>query len=159
MADFMTSTLKHIARKQQQNRLDQLAQMQLPLVPQGGWIYFVRQTLGMTGEQLGKRLGGISKASISQKQKAELDGSITLKSLQEVADAMECDLVYALVPRQPVEQILGKQAKKRAEAIVKNASTHMLLENQGLAEQTLKARVETLQKELVETMAKGLWDE
>ena len=51
----MRNKLKNIARKQQQSHLDQLAQSQQVPVPKGGWIRYVRQALGITGEQLGKR--------------------------------------------------------------------------------------------------------
>ena len=72
---------------------------------------------------------------------------------------MNCHLVYALVPKQSIEHTINEQAEKYATTIVNNAATHMSLENQGLGKQQLKTRIAELQKELIETMPRDLWDE
>ena len=127
--------------------------------PKGGWIRFVRESLGMTGSQLGRRLGGITKESISQKERAELDGAITLRALEEAAEAMGCRLVYALVPEDTIDQIISRQADKYARAIVKKASVHMSLEDQALGRGKLDERIETLRNELIMTVPKDLWND
>lgn len=66
--------------------------------PEHGWIRFARKMQGLTGSQLGERLG-VSRASISQKEKAELDGGITLRAMQELAEAMDCEFVYEIRPK------------------------------------------------------------
>jgi transcriptional regulator with XRE-family HTH domain len=66
--------------------------------PKRGWIYAIRETLGVSTGELGRRLG-TSRQLPLQFEKAEADDSITLKSLRRVGKALDCELVYALVPR------------------------------------------------------------
>ena len=155
----MSAKIKAVARQQSRDRLNKMTQVDQLQRPKGGWIHYVRQALGMTGSQLGKRLGGISKESISQKEKAEVENSITLKALQEAAEAMGCKLVYAIVPEGTIDEVISRQAGKQAHAIVKNASIHMSLENQSLSREKLEERIKALQKELVETVPKELWND
>ncbi len=155
----MNAKIKAVARQQNRNKLNKMAKTAQFQQPDGGWIRYIRQALGMTGSQLGRRLGGISKESISQKEKAELDKSITMKALHEAAEAMGCKLVYAIVPKQSIESVIGRQAEKRANEIVKNAAIHMSLEDQSIGDEKLHKRIKDLQKEMLETTPKDLWDE
>ena len=66
--------------------------------PDRGWIHAVREAMGVSTGELGRILG-VSRQLPLQFEKAEADDSITLKSLRRVADALDCDLVYALTPR------------------------------------------------------------
>ena len=156
----MNTKVKAISRKQSRERLNKMVQnvdyFQRPKV---GWIRFVREALGMTGSQLGKRLGGITKESISQKEKAELDNSITLKALQETAEAMGCKLVYAIVPEANIDQVISRQADRHARAIVKKASIHMSLEDQAVSRKKLEERIKFLRDELITTVPRDLWND
>jgi predicted DNA-binding mobile mystery protein A len=62
------------------------------LRPEKGWIKAVREALGMTTAQLGKRLG-VSQQRAAMVEKAEVDGSITLKSLEQAAQTLGCRVV------------------------------------------------------------------
>ena len=66
--------------------------------PEKGWIRAVRSAMGVSTGDLGRILG-VSRQLPLQFEKAEADDSITLKSLRRVANALDCDLVYALTPR------------------------------------------------------------
>jgi transcriptional regulator with XRE-family HTH domain len=66
--------------------------------PERGWIRAMRQSAGISAGELGRILG-VSRQLPLQFEKAEADDSITLKSLRMVANALGCDLVYALAPR------------------------------------------------------------
>ncbi len=150
--------MKNIIQRQRKARIDVIAQ-QTPLeTPNGGWIKCIRQTLGMTGLQLGSRMG-ISKASISLKEKAEREGAITLNALQQAASIMGCKLVYAIVPEHSIDAIIEKQAQFKAQSIVSTAATHMALEDQSLSQQQDIERVQTLQHDFIKNMPKELWDE
>ena len=156
----MSTKLKALSRKRSRERLNKMTSYADNLQrPKGGWIRFVRESLGMTGSQLGKRLGGITKESISQKEKAELDNSITLKALEEAAEAMGCKLVYAIVPEDTIDQVISRQADKHARAIVKKASIHMSLEDQALSQSKLDERIMALRNELIMTVPKDLWND
>src|SRR4030042_1180750 len=84
-----------------QLRLAQEAMRKSPR-PRGGWIRSLRQALRMSGEQLGKRLG-VSRQRVAQIEKDELLGNLTLKSMSQVAEAMDCSFVYWIVPKNNLE--------------------------------------------------------
>ncbi|MCZ8203404.1 helix-turn-helix domain-containing protein [Gemmatimonas sp.] len=67
-------------------------------VPDGGWIASIRDALGMTGEQLGRRLG-ITRSSVRALELRERDGGATLEALRATAAVLGCDFVYALIPK------------------------------------------------------------
>ncbi|MBT3204028.1 MAG: mobile mystery protein A [Gammaproteobacteria bacterium] len=127
-------------------------------VPKEGWLRTVRKALNMSGVQLARRLR-VTKASVSNAEKAELEGRITIKKMEHMAEGMGCKFVYFIVPEKPVNEILLEQAKKKAEAIVAQASNQMALEDQTLSNERLKFEVERLQYELLREMPSDLWDD
>jgi predicted DNA-binding mobile mystery protein A len=99
--------------------------------PNQGWIRAIRQALGMTAEQLGRRLG-VTQATLSGLEASEINGSIRLATLRKAAEAMNCTLVYALVPNTSLEEIVQEQARKVAAEQLQPVEHTMLLENQSL---------------------------
>ena len=100
-------------------------------VPVKGWIRAIRESLGMTTLQLAARLG-ISRSSVTDLENAEARGAIQLSSLKRVAEAMNCTLVYAIVPNDTLEEFLQRQARKIAREHLKPVEQTMMLENQSL---------------------------
>lgn len=83
--------------------LDELVAKIKPLAsewpaPDGGWIASVRDALGMSGDQLGARLG-ITRSSVRALELRERDGGATLEALRAAAAVLGCDVVYALIPK------------------------------------------------------------
>ena len=58
----------------------------------------IRQALGMSARTLGNRIG-VSQSQVSKLGNSELDKAITLRSLERVAEGLNCELVYFLVPK------------------------------------------------------------
>ena len=87
-----------LARKQLDKRLNPLRNSQAFARPPRGWLKAVREALGLTSAQLGKRMG-VSQPRILEIEKSEKSGSITLDTLERAANEMDCKLVYALVPK------------------------------------------------------------
>lgn len=79
--------------------------------PRHGWVRTIRKALGMTGLQLAKRLG-VNRSRVVKIEEAELQDALTLCSLRNVANALNCELVYALVPKDSLQAIIKNQAKK-----------------------------------------------
>jgi predicted DNA-binding mobile mystery protein A len=98
-------------------------------VPKDGWIRSIRQSLGMSAMDLGNRLG-IARQSILALEKSELEGRIQIDSLKKVAEAMDCTLVYALVPKSSLEDFVQKQIQKIAKENLIKVSHSMKLEDQ-----------------------------
>jgi predicted DNA-binding mobile mystery protein A len=99
-------------------------------VPVKGWIRAIRESLGMTTTQLAARMG-LAQSSIIDLEKAEARAAIQLSSLKRAAEAMNCTLVYAFVPNEPLESFLQKQARRVAREHLKPVEQTMLLENQS----------------------------
>src|SRR5450432_871395 len=78
--------------------------------PVRGWIKAVREALGMTTAQLAKRLG-IKQPTVVALEQSEAKGSIELATLRRVAEALDCTLVYAFVPKKPLEAIVRDRAR------------------------------------------------
>jgi predicted DNA-binding mobile mystery protein A len=75
----------------------------------------MRDALGMSGYQLARRMG-FSPTRVRQFEAEEVDGSIRLGILRRAAEAMNCTLVYALSPNEPLEDIVFRQAYLKAAA-------------------------------------------
>jgi predicted DNA-binding mobile mystery protein A len=71
----------------------------LPRRPPQGWIKTIRMALGMTSGVLAQRVGDVSDSAIRKLELAEAEDAITLASLRRVAEALDCELQYALIPR------------------------------------------------------------
>src|SRR5262245_49379213 len=81
--------------------------------PPRGWIRAIRESLQMSSTDLAARLG-TSKQAVSQMERSEADGSIRLETLRRAAEALNCRLVYALVPAESLEQIVDRRAHELA---------------------------------------------
>lgn len=125
--------------------------------PRKGWIRAVRDALGMSGQQLGKRLG-VSKMRVAALEQAEASGATTLKTLRRAAEAMDCVLVYALVPKTSLKDTLHKQARRKAAHDMARASRSMALEDQALARDETDKAGDTAAAALLDKMPKTLWD-
>lgn len=126
--------------------------------PPEGWVRTVRKALGMSGAQLARRLG-TTRAFVSQIEKNELNGCITVKSLQQMAEAMGCRFVYAIIPeKNTIEDFISLRAKDKARNLVETTGQHMALEEQALSTQQMQYEIERLQKQMLSEMPRDLWD-
>jgi predicted DNA-binding mobile mystery protein A len=99
--------------------------------PQRGWLRAIREALGLTLESVGKQLGQ-SRRRIQEFEEAEATDRITLRSLRRVAAAMDCDLVYAIVPKSgTVTELAERRARAQATEDVRDVEHTMALENQA----------------------------
>ena len=150
--------MKQIIREQYQSKLNQLIDINKIIRPKEGWVRSLRKALGMSSPQLAKRLG-ISKSQASQMERMEAEDRITLKQLRRVADSLDCDLIYALVPRKPVEMMLRDRARQKAQKLVAKTDVQMKLEAQQLSNEQLEAQVEMETERLLKEMPRNLWED
>jgi predicted DNA-binding mobile mystery protein A len=111
----------------------------------------------MTAAQLAERLG-VHKSRIGRIEKDETRQAVTLKTLQEVANCLECDLVYALVPRKSIHEILKQQAYFVAQTRLKLVQHTMTLENQALTPHQFTMILEQEVDTLLHGPLKYIWD-
>jgi predicted DNA-binding mobile mystery protein A len=99
--------------------------------PPKGWIRAIRQALGVSSGELARRLG-TSRQLPLQLEKGEAEDRITLRSLRAVANALDCDLVYALVPRaDSMQELIEARARSEAKKHVLEVEHSMALEDQA----------------------------
>lgn len=133
-----------------------LAQVSFPEAPTEGWVSAIRKSLGMSVRQLAERIG-ITQQSAARLEKNEADDSITLKSLRKAAEALDCRLVYALVPNEGgLEDIVKKQALKKAAEITQAVDHTMMLEAQKVG--NVHEKTKQLAEELAQNLNSKLWD-
>ena len=147
-----------MARKNIDRRLAALADPQTLARPPRGWIKAIREALGMTSQQLAQRMG-VSQPRISEIEKQEVASSLTLDTLQRAANALDCQLVYALIPRESLHTLVQERAEKVARARVKAASHSMALEGQGVDNVDTAEQLDALIKKLTEQGGSALWDD
>jgi len=124
------TTKTTVARTRLDDRLSPLRELRAQLaVPHGGWAKALRTALGMTLEDLASRLG-VTRSVVSRLETSEQKQTIQLDSLRRVAEAMNCDLVYALVPRESLQAMIERQRDMAAKDLDTRTRTHMRLEDQ-----------------------------
>ena len=146
------------ARRQLDKRLSSMQNMELFMRPPRGWLKAIREALGMTTAQLGRRLGVVQSRVVAIEQ-AEAKGTITLNSLEKAAQALDCRLVYALMPRQPLEDIVEQRASLLAKSRLKSTGHTMTLEAQGVDATDESEQLKCLIQQLVEKSGSKLWEE
>ncbi len=143
---------KKILRRSYQKKFDVLKQAVIER-PKQGWLKTIREFLGMTTTQLAKKID-VSQPRVINMEKNEQN--IKISTMERIADALNCDFVYAIVPRENIDDIIYNQAKKKALKIMNKVNMNMGLENQ-LAES--EEVLEDLIKELSDSNIARIWDE
>ena len=97
--------LRDLALRQLDATLQPAAALRALTRPKPGWAAAIRRALGLTTRQMAKRLG-LSQSSYADAESNEAREAISLKQLRRIADALDCDLVYALLPRRPLTEMV-----------------------------------------------------
>ncbi|MBX4864511.1 mobile mystery protein A [Rhizobium leguminosarum bv. viciae] len=152
--------MKGEARKRARTRLDERLRALQPAerfrAPPKGWVRALRDALGMTGAQLGLRMG-IRPQTVEAIEKSEASGTIQLSTLRRAAEVLDCTLVYALVPNTSLEEATFARARKIALRELQRVAHTMRLEAQGTEDADLEARVQTYIRDHLSE--RDLWSE
>jgi predicted DNA-binding mobile mystery protein A len=151
--------MKHRKQKRARKQLDKTLQVFATATvarPIRGWIRAIRDALGMNMRQLAGRLG-VSQSRIVKIEQDELSGALTIKSLEKIADKLDCVFVYGFAPRATLENTVRKQAACIAQERMNKISHHMYLEAQELTNHHSKEAFESMVEEILESPSK-LWD-
>lgn len=152
----MKKSARQRARRRLDERLSGLKPEDRLRPPPKGWIRAVRDALGMTGVQLAKRLG-VRPQTVEAIEKSEASGSIQLSTLRRAAEALDCTLVYALVPKTSLEGAVDQRARKIAMRDLARVAHTMRLEAQQTGDADMEARIEAYIRDNVKE--RDLWHE
>jgi predicted DNA-binding mobile mystery protein A len=149
-----TARITAESRARLDERLAQFGAAERYRPPSRGWIKAIREALGMSTAQLAKRMG-IRQPSVVGLEASEEKGSIELATLRRAAEALDCTLVYALIPNKP----LGTTVRERVRAFLRRrrqpVEHTMLLEDQRVTDSSTDAQIEDA---LRGTNPRRFWD-
>lgn len=149
---------KRLLIEQLDQKLQKFVEAKQQIPPGRGWIHAIRKALNMTLAQLGNQLG-MTRQGVRGIEQSEASGSISLNKLKEVAQAMDLQLVYALVPKDgSLDRLIDRKAHDVAERIVLRTHQNMVLEDQAIEYAQIKKAISELSEEIKREMRKSLWD-
>ena len=149
---------KSLQLQQLNSKMLGFASLRQVAIPPTGWIKAIRTAIGMSMQQLGNKLN-VSKQGILDIEKREKDGSITIKSLKEIARALDMQLVYGFVPNDgSLELLIERKAKELATQIVMRTNNTMKLEDQENTKQRIEKAIQERTTIIKTEMPKTLWD-
>ena len=150
--------MKTVVLRQYQDIVNRASQKGVDIImPEEGWLRTLRKALGMSGAQLGRRIG-VSRAQIAKSERNEMAGVITLKTLENMAQAMGARIAYTIVLPTEAEKLVSERANEKAQKMLQKTNAHMALESQALDRDALAFELERLKQELLREMPADLWD-
>ncbi len=114
--------------------------------PQKGWLRAIREAVGISASEVARTLKTSRQLPV-QLEKAEAEDRITLKSLRAAAQALGCELVYALVPKaDTLQDLVEERARAQAKKHVLGVENSMALEDQavGRVDEAVEAETKRL---------------
>jgi predicted DNA-binding mobile mystery protein A len=144
---------KHLDRVFGDVRIDAIRQR-----PPKGWIRAIRDALGLTARQLASRMGRTHSVLV-RLERSEMADAITLGSLRAAAEAMDCTLVYAIVPNRSLTETARARATSIADAQLSRMHHTMRLEDQALTRDDLAQERNRLIEGILARGGSRLWEE
>lgn len=149
---------KSLQLQQLNSKMLGFASLKQVAMPPTGWIKAIRTAIGMSMQQLGNKLN-VSRQGVMDSEKREKDGSITIKSLREIARAMDMQLVYGFVPNDgSLDALIEKRATELATQIVMRTANTMKLEDQANSKKRIETAIRERATAIKNEMPKILWD-
>ena len=134
------------------------ASLQKVATPPTGWLKALRLALGMSSQQVAAKLS-ITRQAVQDMERREKEGSITIRSLREVANALDMHLVYGFVPKDgSLDALVERKARELAKQIVLRTSNTMKLEDQENSKERIEKAIEEKVSIFKTEMPKTLWD-
>jgi predicted DNA-binding mobile mystery protein A len=152
----MKNMIKADARRRLDEKLTRLAAVSDSDMPTKGWVQAIRTVLGMTGTQFAARLG-VSWQSMADLEKSEAAGTIQLQTLRKAAEALDCRLVYALVPKTSLTQAVETRARTIARRNLARVAQTMALEDQSVIDRDADALLDAYVRDHVRD--RDIWNE
>ncbi|OFY64110.1 MAG: XRE family transcriptional regulator [Bacteroidetes bacterium RBG_13_43_22] len=149
---------QNIILEQIDRKVKQLGKIETITIPPSGWIFAIRQALGMSLRQLGNRMG-ITSQSVKEMEEREKKGTISLNVLRKFGKSMDMKFIYGFIPKQKsLEKLVEERAVRLAEEIVKRTSVNMELEDQKIGLKLIQKAIREKTLEIKQEMPKYLWD-
>lgn len=152
----MKSNFSALKLRQLDANLNRWRSADLPSRPPSGWIKAVREGLGMAATHLAARLG-VTPSTVTRLETSEADDTISLATLRRAAEALGCELHYALVPKQSLADTLENRALALARQQMAAVSHTMALEAQATSREAVEVQTRALAENLLKGSRRALW--
>ncbi len=154
----MQNLVNKLTLEQIDKKIKQISSLSKLPLPAEGWIYNIRQALGISLKQLGNKMH-ITPAGVKEMEKRESNDSITIKSLKDFAASLDLKFVYGFIPIDgSLEKMIEKRALEIAQQIVLKTSHTMALEDQQNNTARIKKAIKDRAQQIKNEMPKYLWD-
>lgn len=150
--------MSNSANKQLSDYLKSISAFKQVNLPAKGWVRAVRNGLLMSRRQLADRLG-LSTSRIQRLEQDEASGAVTIKTMRRTAEALDCVFVYAIIPRDSIEETVNTQAKKKASEYLHKTNHSMSLEDQAVNEDSYQYSLDSLAEQIINKSSRSLWDD
>jgi len=128
----MKCKFRDLRLNQLSNSMTAFAAAKSVVRPHRGWLRAIREATGMSLRQIAEKMKATPQL-VASLEKSEANNRITLHSLQMAADAMGCELVYAIVPKSgALRELAESRDRQEAEEQVRAVEHTMMLENQAV---------------------------
>ena len=154
----MKSSFSELKLRQLDANLNRWRGADLPPRPSSGWIKAIREGLGMAAAHLAARLG-VTTSTVIRLENSEADDTISLATLRRAAEALGCELQYALVPKQSLAETLESRAMALARQQMVAIGHTMALEAQATSRETIEVQTRARAENLLEGSRRALWKE
>ena len=154
----MKSNFSELQLRQLDASLNRWRSADLPPRPPSGWVKAIRESLGMAAAHLAARLG-VTTSTVTRLETSEADDTISLGTLRRAAEALDCELRYALIPKQSLADTLESRAMSLARQQMAAVSHSMALEAQSTSRETVELQTRALAEELLKGSRRALWRE
>lgn len=154
----MINSKQHLILSQLDKKLELLQALKEVSVPPKGWLYTIRTALRMSLRQLSSKIS-ITPQSLRDMENREVAGTITLKTMRDVANAMDMQLVYGFISKhESLQHMIEKRAKELAMEIVMRTNNSMCLEDQQNSKERITQAIEQKTIEIKSDIPRYLWD-
>ncbi len=97
----------------------------------------------------------VSPTRIREYEQAEVDGSVRLGALDRVAHGLNCSLFYVLVPDEPLQLMVRRQARLKAAAAIAANWDDQGIDDPPLLKLAMRAQLQSMTAHLMDR--RGLW--
>mgnify|MGYP000844632217 CR=1 FL=1 len=154
----MKKEMKKIQRDQLDRRISYYNRLNRIESLPDGWIRSIRISLGMSLEQLAKKLK-VTSQSVKEMEDREKEGTISLNILKDIANSLGLKFVYGFsAPKSSLEKVVKKRAYDVAKGIVSRSDKNMQLEGQGNSRLRIKKAIKERADKIIANQEKILWD-
>ena len=151
-----TSHLHKLRLAQVERAIEPFTTVKGASVPPGGWLRSIRESLGRSLRAQAE-IAGISPVTLTKSERSEAEDRISLAQLRKLAAALDCELVYGLVPKKPLHEMIEDRAELLAKQEILGVAHSMGLEDQRPSDTFIQRQIDERRKELLDGSWTRLW--